>query len=102
MKNKKDTKKDTKKDLQKDLQKDLKKDTTKDPHQSREASKYQNPVVSREFILEYMEELDRPTTLQHLLEAFSIEGAEEQEGLRRRLLAMVRDGQLITNRRGSY
>src|SRR3990167_4435093 len=36
------------------------------------------------------------------MEHFRIESSEEKEGLRRRLKAMQRDGQLISNRRGSY
>ena len=74
----------------------------KDPYFTREASTYDNPVVSREFIIQYLEEVGRPVTFEHLKTAFGIKEAEEKEGLRRRLNAMQRDGQLISNRRGSY
>lgn len=74
----------------------------KDPYRKREAERYEQPVPSREFIMQYLEEIVRPVTIKHLLEAFAIENEEEKEGLRRRLKAMERDAQVIKNRRGSY
>lgn len=74
----------------------------KDPYAAREARNYQNPIPSREFIINYLEELGRPTSKEHLIRAFKIKKDDEKEALRRRLLAMMRDGQLICNRRGSY
>ena len=79
-----------------------KKKKQQDPFHQREAEKYEHPVASREYILSYLHEKERPVTLQHLMEHFRIESSEEKEGLRRRLKAMQRDGQLISNRRGSY
>jgi ribonuclease R len=73
-----------------------------DPHLEREASQYTHPVPSREFIVQYLEEYGHPASFTHLMEAFKLDEAEEREGLRRRLIAMCRDGQLMTNRRGSY
>lgn len=73
-----------------------------DPHKQRETDKYTNPVASREYILEYLNEKGRPVTFENLATVFSIESPEEKEGLRRRLNAMRRDGQIISNRRGSY
>lgn len=74
----------------------------KDPFKKREAEEYEHPVASREFIIQYLAEEGHPLGWQALCEALSITTEEEQEGLRRRLKAMVRDGQLMTNRRGSY
>lgn len=74
----------------------------KDPHRKREAQKYEHPVPSREFILAHLTEIDRPVTLSHLLQVFDLDSEEERIGLKRRLRAMERDGQLIANRRGSY
>lgn len=74
----------------------------KDPHFNREAERYEHPVPSREFILKHLEEINRPVSFKHLLKAFNLETSEEKEGLRRRLIAMGRDGQLISNRRGSF
>ncbi|ALO45326.1 ribonuclease R [Pseudohongiella spirulinae] len=74
-----------------------------DPFASREAEKYENPIPSREFILAVMEEIAEPISYEALCEAFELSGDEDQaEALRRRLIAMSRDGQLISNRRGVY
>ncbi len=73
-----------------------------DPHYKRESEQYEHPVPSREFILKHLEECARPVSFAHLAKAFSLSSDEESEGLRRRLIAMSRDGQLISNRRGSY
>ena len=74
----------------------------KDPYADREAEKYQNPIPSREFILEYLSERGKPATYLQLQEEFELTAAEAQEALRRRLIAMVRDGQLLKNRKGVY
>lgn len=74
----------------------------KDPNLEREAQKYTNPIPSREFILEHLEERGRPASRRHLIEELNLKTEEEQEALRRRLIAMVRDGQLYENRRGTY
>lgn len=78
----------------------VKKFNKKDPHLEREVMKYENPVPSRELIIELMKETDRPMTLEQVVKAFDLQSEEEQEGIRRRLIAMSRDGQLISNRRG--
>jgi len=54
---------------------------SKDPHAQREAENYANPIPSREYIIQLLEQI---------------------EALRRRLIAMSRDGQIISNRRGLY
>jgi ribonuclease R len=74
----------------------------KDPFQKREAEKYEHPVPSREFIMDYCKSHGEPLSFNQLLTAFDLPAAEEEEGLRRRLKAMERDGQLLSNRRGKY
>jgi len=74
----------------------------KDPFADREARNYDNPIPSREFIMNYLEELGRPASKEHLIGAFKLKNEDEKEAMRRRLLAMMRDGQLMCNRRGSY
>ncbi len=74
----------------------------KDPHQSREAQKYDNPIPSREFIMMLLEKEGRPLNRKKIARALGIRGEEQEEGLRRRLRAMERDGQVIFNRRGGY
>lgn len=75
-----------------------------DPFADREAEKYDNPVPSREFILEHLAELQKPMRLGSLAESLGIDEDDEErfEALSRRLKAMLRDGQLIKNRRGAF
>lgn len=73
-----------------------------DPYAEREAQKYGQPVPSREFILQFLAEKGRPATYQQLLNELGLETPEDQEALRRRLIAMVRDGQLLKNRKEAY
>lgn len=74
----------------------------KDPAAEREARNYANPIASRELILETLEKAPGPLSKFKLAELLSIEGEDPEEGLRRRLIAMERDGQIIRNRRGAY
>ena len=73
-----------------------------DPHQAREAEKYENPIPSREYIMLVLEQEAKPLNRKQLTKKLKIKGDEAFEGLRRRLRAMERDGQLICNRRGGY
>ncbi|MDP1931074.1 MAG: ribonuclease R [Gammaproteobacteria bacterium] len=73
-----------------------------DPFAGREAENYENPIPSREYILEYMEKTGEPVSYPMLCEHLKLESYEQTEALRRRLIAMARDGQLISNRRGVY
>lgn len=73
-----------------------------DPHAEREADRYENPIPSRELILEVLEQHAKPLTHPQLAAHFGLHDAEREEALRRRLGAMVRDGQLDSNRRGAY
>lgn len=75
----------------------------KDPHADREAERYENPIPSRELILEVLNQHDKLLTLPQLIAHFRFfDDPEREEALRRRLGAMVRDGQLDCNRRGAY
>lgn len=73
-----------------------------DPYLERERRKYGQPVPSREFIIDKLAEQACPLSRTQLAELFSLTAPDELEGLRRRLRAMERDGQLIRNRRNSY
>lgn len=73
-----------------------------DPHADREAERYDNPVASRELILATLEGLGKPLTHPQLAKHFGFFDDERVEALRRRLIAMSRDGQLQSDRRGSY
>ncbi len=80
----------------------MSKKSKQDPHAQREAQKYENPVASREFILEHLKSKPKPLSFKQLLMDLAIETEGEKIGLRRRLRAMVRDGQLITTFGGAY
>ena len=79
-----------------------KKNNVKDPHQQREAEKYDNPIPSREFIIAHLEQRNGPATHPELSKELALFSEENIEALRRRLIAMVRDGQLHCTNRGAY
>ncbi|HEX4044443.1 MAG TPA: ribonuclease R [Gammaproteobacteria bacterium] len=74
----------------------------KDPFAERESQKYENPIPSREFILDYIDKRGHAATYEDLQEELGITEPERIEALRRRLIAMTRDGQLLKNRKGAY
>lgn len=73
----------------------------KDPFAQRETEKYPNPLPSREYILQVLEETDKPVTLDQLIEYFDLD-EEEIPAFEYRLRAMERDAQVVRNRRGGY
>ncbi len=74
----------------------------KDPQARREATRYEHPVASRELILQVLADSTGPLTLDELCETLDFSSERDREALSRRLGAMVRDGQLLCNRRGAY
>ncbi|MDP2904131.1 MAG: ribonuclease R [Methylovulum sp.] len=76
--------------------------STKDPYAQREAEKYENPIPSRELILQFIEHAGKPLQRKEIADAFSLETEDQLEALRRRLRAMERDGQLLFNREQRY
>ena len=74
----------------------------KDPHAQREADKYDNPVPSRELITSFLEEADKPLTHPQLCAAMQLFDEDRIEAMRRRLIAMTRDGQLICDKQQRY
>lgn len=79
-----------------------KKKTKKDRFAEREAEKYENPIQSREFIIEHLTERGKPASFRQLSDELELETPDQKEALRRRLVAMQRDGQLHQNRRGAF
>jgi ribonuclease R len=73
-----------------------------DPHAAREAQRYADPIPSREAILKLLAEADGPALAETIAETLGIDTFERGEALGKRLAAMVRDGQLLQNRRGGY
>ncbi|WP_097460876.1 ribonuclease R [Mangrovitalea sediminis] len=74
----------------------------RDPHAERESRKYDNPIYSREFLTDFLKKRGAPATLETLISELDVTADDAREALRRRLIAMCRDGQLVCNRRGAY
>jgi ribonuclease R len=73
-----------------------------DPYAAREADRYANPIASREAILTTLDEAGGPRTAEELAQVLGLTDPERADALGKRLGAMVRDGQLIQNRRGGF
>ncbi len=71
-----------------------------DPDAKSEAKRYENPVASRNLLLKTIGK-DGAMTESAVFKALRVR-PDQEEGVSRRLNAMVRDGQLIKNRRGGY
>jgi ribonuclease R len=72
----------------------------KDPDAKLEAKRYENPVASRTLILKIITKAGMMTQ-SSVFEELQVT-PDQEEGVSRRLSAMVRDGQLVQNRRGGY
>jgi ribonuclease R len=73
-----------------------------DPFAEREAEKYENPIPSRELIVQLIKQAGKPLRRQQIALEFALETPDALEALRRRLRAMERDGQLVFNSRQKY
>ncbi|QNP40275.1 ribonuclease R [Lysobacter solisilvae (ex Woo and Kim 2020)] len=71
-----------------------------DPHAEREASRYDQPIASRELILRLLG--DGPLSADALAQRLDLAAPDRFEALNKRLAAMLRDGQLLLNRRGEF
>ncbi len=74
----------------------------KDPHAKREASNYERPIPSREFLMDLIAKAGVPLDMEAIATAAGLREPDELEALRRRLRAMERDAQVHRNRRGGY
>ena len=79
----------------------MRKFKVKDPNAREESEKYDRPIPSRDAILSVLKAANNPLKMEHLMPALGLQ-KEDREPLRRRLKAMVRDAQVIRNRRGGY
>ena len=75
---------------------------SEDPEAEEEEGKYNNPAPSRTFVLQYLKERATPLHYGQLSSAFALDTPEQLEALRRRLIAMCRDGQLVQNRKQAF
>jgi len=71
-----------------------------DPEANIEARRYENPVASRTLLLETITEHGM-MTMSAVFDELGV-SEDQEEGVSRRLGAMVRDGQLVQNRRGGF
>ena len=74
----------------------------RDPHARREAERYDRPIPSREAILALLEERGELLRADVIADALDLTEQVDIEALGKRLGAMVRDGQLLRNRREGY
>ncbi|WP_191963622.1 ribonuclease R [Neisseria zalophi] len=72
----------------------------KDPFLERERQRYENPLPSREWVIDILEQEGVPLKIAALAQKLSITDAE-YEFFERRIKAMARDGQVLINRRGA-
>ncbi|MDE5020702.1 ribonuclease R, partial [Francisella tularensis subsp. holarctica] len=69
-----------------------------DPNKVIEAQKYENPLPSREVILNYIRDVKLPVIIENIANALEIFKKNLFECLVNRLCAMVRDGKLEKDR----
>jgi len=74
----------------------------KDPAAQREAQNYENPVPSREYLLDFLLQWGKPITHPRVCQELNIHDEDSVEGVSRRLKAMCRDGQLMSNRKNEF
>jgi ribonuclease R len=75
---------------------------TKDPFRKRESEKYAEPIPSREYIMQVLDEYGRPMSRNQLVDKLNLQEVSKQESLGFRLKAMLRDGQIMQDRRGRF
>jgi ribonuclease R len=73
-----------------------------DPEFQNEKGRYEDPIPSRALILQTLTEKGGPLTLDELIGYFKLGKLTQQEGLSRRLVAMLREGQAMQNRKGAW
>ncbi len=78
------------------------KSSLQDPNYAKELAKYDNPIPSREFILQIIRKQNSPMSKEEIFAALAISNGEQQEAMRRRLRAMENDGQLVFTKRKRY
>ena len=72
-----------------------------DPFLERELAKYDQPLPSREYVLDILETQGTPVSFERLCGLLDV-ADHEWEAFARRLGAMARDGQVLQNRRGDW
>ena len=73
-----------------------------DPNAQREAQRYEHPIPSREALLKFLSDRAQLLTAETMAQELGLAQPRDFEALTKRLAAMLRDGQLIQNRRAGY
>jgi len=73
-----------------------------DPEAESESRRYSDPIASRQLILQVMENIAEPVAFKRLAKELNLEVRGKREALKNRLRAMVREGQLVVDRRNIY
>ncbi|MCM2130150.1 ribonuclease R [Larsenimonas rhizosphaerae] len=73
-----------------------------DPHAEREAQNYDKPVPSREYLLQRVTQHEKPISADSMSDMLGLDDEDQREAVRRRLIAMDRDGQLKKQRDNSF
>ena len=74
----------------------------RDPHAAREAQRSEQPIASREMIRQVLAASDGPMDADALAQKLALTAPDRFEAMEKRLNAMLRDGQLLQNRRGGF
>ncbi|MCF6765218.1 ribonuclease R [Thiotrichales bacterium 19S3-7] len=77
-------------------------DISMDPNRESEMQKYDDPIPSRELIIQFFRDKGVPATFEIVFDALNLSTQAHKVALKRRLKAMERDGQLLYNRGGYY
>lgn len=73
-----------------------------DPYYQREKEKYENPVASREYLLELLVKAKKPLSFLEFCQLLNAKDEDSRIGIQRRLRAMEREGQVEFNRDKKY
>lgn len=73
-----------------------------DPFLQREQAKYENPIPSREFILDLLAKHDKPLKFEDICERLDVLDSDRQWAVKKRLRAMEREGQVVYARNNCY
>ncbi|MGJ8682043.1 ribonuclease R [Paraglaciecola sp.] len=73
-----------------------------DPFYQREKQKYDNPVASREYLLELLEQAKQPLSFLDFCQTLNAKDEDSRIGIQRRLRAMEREGQIEFTREKKY
>lgn len=73
-----------------------------DPFYAREKAKYEQPVASREYMLQLIEEAGKALSFLDICQKVDANDEASRIGIQRRLRAMEREGQVIFNRQKRY